>query len=86
MHFYTYSCEVKKTIMETKNHFLGALLCFLVLRIDIINASSSEEDEETSTSLYATVGSHIAFNCEIEFPNDIEIPYELRWNKDVSSN
>lgn len=37
-----------------------------------------------STYLEAQVGSYKVFNCPLEYPHGIEIPYNLHWNKDVS--
>lgn len=37
-----------------------------------------------ATYLDAKVGSYAVLNCPLEFPHDIEIPYILHWNKDVS--
>lgn len=52
-------------------------LCIIqCLDIDLLNKQASYED--------AKVGSHVVFNCPLDFPQDIEIPYILHWNKDVS--
>ncbi|XP_044733177.1 protein borderless isoform X2 [Chrysoperla carnea] len=39
------------------------------------------EEEKQPTFLTAGVGDHIAFNCELDFPHEIEIPYSLHWYK-----
>lgn len=36
-----------------------------------------------ATYLDAKVGSYAVFNCPLDFPQDIEIPYTLNWNKEV---
>lgn len=46
------------------------------LDIDLLNKQASYVD--------AKVGSYAVFNCPLDFPQDIEIPYILHWNKDVS--
>lgn len=35
-------------------------------------------------NLEAKVGSHVVFNCRIDFPYDYDIPYIIHWSKDVS--
>lgn len=44
--------------------------------IDLLNKQATYVD--------AKVGSYAVFNCPLDFPQDIEIPYILHWNKDVS--
>lgn len=34
--------------------------------------------------LEAKVGSYAVFNCPLDFPQEIEIPYILHWNKEVT--
>lgn len=36
------------------------------------------------TYLEAKVGSYAVFNCPLDFPQEIEIPYILHWNKEVT--
>lgn len=43
--------------------------------LDLLNKQASYLD--------AKVGSYAVFNCPLDFPQDIEIPYTLHWNKDV---
>ncbi|XP_046738764.1 protein borderless isoform X1 [Diprion similis] len=38
------------------------------------------EEEKEPTFLTASVGGHIVFNCDLDFPHDLPIPYILRWN------
>lgn len=57
--------------------FLLHLVCVIqCLDIDLLNKQATYED--------AKVGSYVVFNCPLDFPQDIEIPYRLQWNKDVS--
>lgn len=37
-------------------------------------------------NLEAKVGSHVVFNCRVDFPYDYDIPYIIHWSKDVSYN
>lgn len=43
------------------------------------------EEESVPTFLTASVGEYVVFNCEIQYPQDIPIPYVLKWKKDVST-
>lgn len=46
------------------------------LDLDLLN--------KQATYLDTKVGSYAVFNCPLDFPQDIEIPYILHWNKEVS--
>lgn len=54
-------------------HFACVIQC---LDIDLLN--------KQATYIDAKVGSYAVFNCPLDFPQDIEIPYILHWNKEVS--
>lgn len=41
------------------------------------------EEESRPTFLTAGVGEHVIFNCDLDFPQGIRIPYMVKWNKDV---
>ncbi|KAB0799512.1 hypothetical protein PPYR_07392 [Photinus pyralis] len=45
-------------------------------------ASYYYNDEQLPTFLSASVGDHIVFDCDIEYPQDIVIPYILNWKKE----
>lgn len=40
------------------------------------------EEEKQATFLTASVGEHVVFNCQLDFPYDFVVPYILRWNKE----
>ncbi|XP_034256126.1 protein borderless isoform X2 [Thrips palmi] len=42
-------------------------------------------EEEGPVKLKATVGDSVVFNCRLEFPNDLPIPYIMHWNKGGST-
>lgn len=44
--------------------------------------SSILEEERKATFLTAAVGEAVAFNCQLEFPHDVVIPYVLHWKKE----
>ena len=54
-------------------HLVSVIQC---LDIDLLNKQATYVD--------AKVGSYAVFNCPLDFPQDIEIPYILHWNKEVS--
>lgn len=57
--------------------FLLGFICInQCIDIDLLNKQATYVD--------AKVGSYAVFNCPLDFPQDIEIPYILHWNKDVS--
>lgn len=60
------------TVLFTMHLFFG-VQC---LDIDLLN--------KQATYIDAKVGSYAVFNCPLDFPQDIEIPYILHWNKEVS--
>lgn len=43
------------------------------------------EEEKKATFLTANVGESVVFNCPLDFPHDVAIPYILYWNKDSKS-
>lgn len=63
------------------------LLVLLLLLALLMNTSCVEcaRDHRKQTNLEAKVGSHVVFNCYIDFPYDSPIPYIVHWSKDVSS-
>uniref|UniRef100_A0A1A9ZJ19 Uncharacterized protein n=1 Tax=Glossina pallidipes TaxID=7398 RepID=A0A1A9ZJ19_GLOPL len=40
-------------------------------------------DHHKTTHLEAKVGSYVVFNCYIDFPYDLPIPYVVHWSKDL---
>lgn len=53
---------------------VAGVMCFMDL----------EQLNRKATYLEGKVGSHVIFNCPLDFPTDSPIPYVLRWLKDVS--
>lgn len=41
-------------------------------------------NNENPIYIESEVGTHAILNCQLDFPQDIVIPYILRWKKDVS--
>lgn len=46
------------------------------INVDLLN--------KEATYLDGKVGSYAVFNCPLDFPQEIEIPYTLVWNKEVT--
>lgn len=60
---------------------LSLLLLTLLMNISCVACA---RDHRKQTNLEARVGSHVVFNCYIDFPYDSPIPYVVHWSKDVS--
>lgn len=58
-------------------------LCILVLTFIVSAKGISDFLGSKPTYLEGKVGSYVVFNCPIDYPQDIEIPFILHWNKDV---
>lgn len=43
------------------------------------------DDDRDSNNFTATIGDYIVFNCHLDFPHEIPIPYILHWNREVSN-
>lgn len=46
---------------------------------------NGRENNDSPTYIESEVGTHAILNCQLDFPQDIVIPYILRWKKDVST-
>lgn len=60
------------------------LLPLLLALLMNISCVACARDYRKQTNLEASVGSHVVFNCYIDFPYDSPIPYVVHWSKDVS--
>lgn len=60
---------------------VSLLLLTLLMNISCVACA---RDHRKQTNLEARVGSHVVFNCYIDFPYDSPIPYVVHWSKDVS--
>lgn len=56
--------------------------CFVFLIV--LNVKCYYYEEQKPIYLTASVGDYIIFNCNVDFPQSIPIPYMLNWRKDVS--
>ena len=56
------------------------------LYVHVVAALGAVLLEEIKEPSYLTtaVGEYVVFNCDLDFPHEIPIPYILHWNRDVS--
>ena len=75
-----------KTFTQIKYSLLliSVVLC-LVFMTSCVHCIARHDDRiRKPLYLEGRVGSHVVFNCPIEFPQETPIPYVLHWNKDVN--
>uniref|UniRef100_A0A0K8WJZ6 Protein turtle n=1 Tax=Bactrocera latifrons TaxID=174628 RepID=A0A0K8WJZ6_BACLA len=61
---------------------VAALVVALLCLINISCASCARDHLHKQTHLEAKVGSHVVFNCPINFPYDVPIEYVVIWSKE----
>lgn len=69
-----------------KAHCISLLrLTFITITLNQVTLVHNfmEEHSHRITYLEGHVGEHAIFNCHIDFPQDVQIPYVLHWIKDV---
>lgn len=42
------------------------------------------EEDKDARNFTVAIGEYVVFNCHLDFPHEIPIPYILHWNRDVS--
>lgn len=66
---------------------LGKIFCafcgFFYL-LCVVKSDYGEEEEKQPTYITARVGHYVLLNCDVDFPQDMVIPYMIKWKKDVS--
>lgn len=75
-----------KSNKKMKEYCLNLLrLVFIITTLNQVTFVHNfmEEHSHRITYLEGRVGEHAVFNCHIDFPQDIQIPYILHWIKDV---
>ncbi|CAA9994184.1 unnamed protein product, partial [Nesidiocoris tenuis] len=62
---------------------------FLALALDEIRStdrfsggSMMPEEEKKPVFLSTMVGDTVIFSCDLDFPQDVVVPYTLNWNKE----
>ncbi|KAK0165887.1 hypothetical protein PV328_004366 [Microctonus aethiopoides] len=67
----------------TKNSIHG--LFFLFTFYAVLGYGMLLDDDRDSNNFTATIGDYIVFNCHLDFPHEIPIPYILHWNREIHS-
>ncbi|OXU19625.1 hypothetical protein TSAR_016370 [Trichomalopsis sarcophagae] len=62
--------------------FTSQLFALLLLFYRVAGLGLLLEEEKEPSYLTAAVGEYVVFNCDLDFPHDIPIPYRLHWNRD----
>ncbi|KYB28100.1 Protein turtle-like Protein [Tribolium castaneum] len=62
------------------NTHLFSFLC--VVFLIVLNVKCYYYEEQKPIYLTASVGDYVIFNCNVDFPQSIPIPYMLNWKKD----
>ncbi|KAF5301468.1 hypothetical protein FQA39_LY02197 [Lamprigera yunnana] len=60
----------------------GTIIVTLCVYCFLSISSYHYDDERLPTFLSASVGDYIVFDCDIEYPQDIIVPYILNWRKE----
>jgi hypothetical protein len=63
---------------------LNRYLSFVILFV--CKANCYYYEEQKPIYLTAAVGDYVIFNCNVDFPQSLPIPYMLNWKKEVSPN
>ncbi|KAK6636139.1 hypothetical protein RUM43_009791 [Polyplax serrata] len=64
---------------------LREYLSLLILAVNLPGFGAFFDEEKKPSYYEAAVGEAVIFNCHIEFPHDVPIPYILNWNKEVNN-
>lgn len=46
-------------------------------------AVTCHQDHQDAVHITAILGESVVFNCQVDFPEDIPVPYVLQWEKKV---
>lgn len=79
-----YEINIRNTLTMCLNK--NGVIVFIVTLLTLIKfeyATTLLEQEKQPTFLMAGIGDYVGFNCELDFPHEIEIPYSLHWFKEV---
>ncbi|KAJ8669633.1 hypothetical protein QAD02_000892 [Eretmocerus hayati] len=68
--------------MNTSSAGQGRLLIFVLLFYGVSSNTVVLEEEKEPTYLTTAVGEYAVFDCDLDFPHEIPIPYILHWNRD----
>ncbi|KAG6453114.1 protein turtle isoform X3 [Manduca sexta] len=60
-------------------HIAAGLLLLLLVNLPV----TCHQDHQDAVHITAILGESVVFNCQVDFPEDIPVPYVLQWEKKV---
>ncbi|CAH0714275.1 unnamed protein product, partial [Brenthis ino] len=64
---------------EQPPHIAAGLLLLLLVNLPV----TCHQDHQDAVHITAILGESVVFNCQVDFPEDIPVPYVLQWEKKV---
>ncbi|CAH2244755.1 jg5591 [Pararge aegeria aegeria] len=64
---------------EQTPHIAAGLLLLLLANLPV----TCHQDHQDAVHITAILGESVVFNCQVDFPEDIPVPYVLQWEKKV---
>ncbi|XP_013175214.1 PREDICTED: protein turtle-like [Papilio xuthus] len=64
---------------EHPPHLAAGLLLLLLVNLPV----TCHQDHQDAVHITAILGESVVFNCQVDFPEDIPVPYVLQWEKKV---
>ncbi|XP_052739311.1 protein turtle isoform X4 [Bicyclus anynana] len=64
---------------EQTPHIAAGLLFLLLANLPV----TCHQDHQDAVHITAILGESVVFNCQVDFPEDIPVPYVLQWEKKV---
>ncbi|XP_061379835.1 protein turtle isoform X3 [Danaus plexippus] len=64
---------------EQPPHIAAGLLFLLLVYLPV----TCHQDHQDAVHITAILGESVVFNCQVDFPEDIPVPYVLQWEKKV---
>lgn len=58
-------------------HIAAGLLLLLLINLPV----TCHQDHQDAVHITAILGESVVFNCQVDFPEDIPVPYVLQWEK-----
>lgn len=58
-------------------HIAAGLLLLLLVNLPV----TCHQDHQDAVHITAILGESVVFNCQVDFPEDIPVPYVLQWEK-----
>ncbi|CAH4037810.1 unnamed protein product [Pieris brassicae] len=64
---------------ELTPHIAAGLLLLLIVYLPV----TCHQDHQDAVHITAILGESVVFNCQVDFPEDVPVPYVLQWEKKV---